>query len=76
MLSPDGTLAVAMHFQSRGKDPGAANLNMVNSSLKGLTPLPDLDDLTAQLKARGFNRITTHSLMPGSTFRGVSASVA
>jgi 2-polyprenyl-3-methyl-5-hydroxy-6-metoxy-1,4-benzoquinol methylase len=76
MLSPDGTLAVAMHFQSRGKDLGAANLNMVNSSLKGLTPLPDLDDLMTQLRQRGFNRITTQRLMPGSTFWGVSASIA
>ena len=69
-------LAVAMHFQSRGKDPGAANLNMVNCSLKGLTPLPPLDDLTVQLQERGFNRITTHRLMPGSTFCGVSAGRA
>jgi 2-polyprenyl-3-methyl-5-hydroxy-6-metoxy-1,4-benzoquinol methylase len=76
MLSPDGTLGVAMHFRSRGKDLGAANLNMVNSSLAGLTPLPDLDDLTEQLKERGFSRITTHRLMPGSTFWGVSAGIA
>lgn len=75
MLSPDGTLAVVMHFQSRGKDPGAANLNMVNCSLKGLTPLPALDDLTAQLKENGFHRITTQRLLPGSTFWGVSASI-
>jgi hypothetical protein len=33
MLAPHGTIAVAMNLQSRGKDPGAANLNMVNSSL-------------------------------------------
>lgn len=76
ILSPQGTLAVAMHFQSGGKDPGAANLNMVNSSLKGLTPLPDLNDLTVQLKESGFNRITTQRLVPGSTFFGVSAGIA
>lgn len=75
MLSPDGALAVVMHFQSRGTDPGAANLNMVNCSLKGLTPLPALDDLIVQLKERGFNRITAKRLLPGSTFWGVSASV-
>jgi len=76
MLSPDGTLAVAMHFQSKGQDPGAANLNMVNCSLKGLAPLPDLDSLTVELRKKGFNRITTQRLMPGSTFWGVSAGIA
>ena len=75
MLSSDGILAVAMHFQSGGKDIGAANLNMVNCSLKGLTPLPDLDELKAQLKESGFDEIRTHRLMPGSSFFGISASI-
>jgi len=73
MLSPNGVVAVAMNFQSMGKDIGAANLNMVNCSLEGLTPLPDLDELTAQLKESGFDEIRTHKLMPGSTFFGISA---
>lgn len=47
MLSPTGVLAVAMGFRSQGKDIGMANLNMVNSSLKGITPLPELDEVTA-----------------------------
>ncbi|MBE9581234.1 MAG: methyltransferase domain-containing protein [Proteobacteria bacterium] len=76
MLSPNGVVAVAMNFQSMGKDIGAANLNMVNCSLEGLTPLPDLDQLTAQLNESGFNEITAHRLMPGSTFFGISASIA
>jgi len=42
MLTPQGVLAVAMGFRSRGKDVGMANLNLVNSSLKGITPLPEL----------------------------------
>ncbi|MCK4486404.1 MAG: methyltransferase domain-containing protein [Desulfobacterales bacterium] len=75
MLSPNGVVAVAMHFQSRGKDLGAANLNMVNCSLKGLTPLPDLDELTAQLKETGFNEIRIQRLMPRSTFFGIIASI-
>jgi len=33
---------LAMGFRSKGKDIGMANLNLVNSSLKGVTPLPEL----------------------------------
>ena len=75
ILSPGGVVAIAMHFQSRGKDVGAANLNMVNCSLKGLTPLPDLDELTAQLEESGFSEIRAQRLIPGSTFYGITASL-
>jgi 4-hydroxy-2,2'-bipyrrole-5-carbaldehyde O-methyltransferase len=51
-----------------------ANLNMVNSSLRGLTPLPDLDDITSVLKKCGFGKIEIHRFMPGSTFYGIVAS--
>jgi 2-polyprenyl-3-methyl-5-hydroxy-6-metoxy-1,4-benzoquinol methylase len=74
MLAPHGVLALAMHFKSNGRDPGAANLNMVNSSLKGLTPLPDLESVTGQLKNSGFHETRTERLMPGSTFYGIIAS--
>jgi len=73
MLSTTGMLAVAMSFRSSGKDIGTANLNMVNSSLKGLTPLPDLDDITSLLKQYGFCKIGIHRFMPGSTFYGIVA---
>ena len=73
MLSPRGVVAVAMNFQSKGKDVGAANLNLVNCSLKGLTPLPNLDETTSLLKRCGFRRIEVHRFMPGSTFHGVIA---
>ncbi|MDY6952146.1 MAG: class I SAM-dependent methyltransferase [Thermodesulfobacteriota bacterium] len=76
MLPLNGILAVAMHFQSKGKDLGAANLNMVNCSLEGLTHLPDLNGLTAQLEKSGFNGIKTQRLIPGSTFYGVVAAKA
>ena len=76
MLSHHGTIAIAMHLQSKGKDLGAANLNMVNCSLKGLTPLPDLDEVTSQLKEGGFNEIKAQRLMPGSTFYGITARIA
>lgn len=75
MLSPDGVVAISTHFQSGGKDLGAANLNMVNCSLKGLTPLPALDELTAQLKESGFGDVKISRLIPGSTFYGISAGM-
>lgn len=74
MLSSEGVLAVAMSFHSKGKDMGTANLNMVNSSLKGLTPLPELTDITSVLKKCGFGKIEVHRFMPGSTFYGIVAT--
>ncbi|WP_321370195.1 class I SAM-dependent methyltransferase [uncultured Desulfuromusa sp.] len=74
MLLPTGVLAVAMSFHSKGKDMATANLNMVNSSLKGLTPLPQLDDITSVLKKCGFGKIEIHRFMPGSTFYGIVAT--
>lgn|GEM_PF-5669516 len=73
VLSPMGVLAVAMSFHSKGRDIGSANLNMVNSSLKGLTPLPALDDIKTALKKCGFSKIEVHRFMPGSTFFGIVA---
>ncbi|MBF0531063.1 MAG: methyltransferase domain-containing protein [Deltaproteobacteria bacterium] len=72
-LSPQGTLAVAMNFQSGGKDIGAANLNLVNCSLKGLTRLPRVEEITAQLKETGFHKIKIQRLIPGSTYYGIAA---
>lgn len=74
MLSPQGVLAIAMNCHSKGKDIGAANLNMVNCSLKGLTGLPDRDEIIALLRRCAFHQIDTHRFMPGSTFYGFVAS--
>jgi 2-polyprenyl-3-methyl-5-hydroxy-6-metoxy-1,4-benzoquinol methylase len=73
MLSSQGVLAVAMGFHSRGKDMAMANLNLVNSSLKGVTPLPELHEVTSLLKQCGFSTIEIHRFMPGSTFYGIVA---
>ncbi|RLB23462.1 MAG: hypothetical protein DRG76_04100 [Deltaproteobacteria bacterium] len=73
MLSPQGVLAVVMNFHSMGKDIAAANLNMVNCSLKGLAPLPKLDQVTSLLKQCGFRKIDIHRFIPGSTFYGIVA---
>jgi 2-polyprenyl-3-methyl-5-hydroxy-6-metoxy-1,4-benzoquinol methylase len=74
MLSPQGVLAVAMNCHSRGTDISAANLNMVNCSLKGLTRLPGRDEIIALLRRCAFHRIDTHRFIPGSTFYGFVAS--
>ena len=73
MLSPNGILIVVMNFHSKGKDIGAANLNVVNSSLKGLTPLPVLDETKSLLEQCGLSGIKIHQFMPGSTFYGIVA---
>ncbi|KPA16314.1 McpI, partial [Candidatus Magnetomorum sp. HK-1] len=73
MLSPNGILIVVMNFHSKGKDIGAANLNVVNSSLKGLTPLPDLDEIKLLLEKCGLSDIKIHQFMPGSKFFGIVA---
>ncbi len=73
ILSPKGVLAVIMNFHSQGKDIGAANLNMVNCSLKGLYPLPGLGEMTSLLKHCGFGSIEVHRFMPGTTFCGIAA---
>ncbi len=73
MLSPKGVLAVAMNCHSRGRDVGAANLNIVNCSLKGLTPLPSREEILSLLKRCAFREVDTHRFIPGSTFYGFVA---
>lgn len=73
MLSPNGIIIVVMNFYSKGKDIGAANLNVVNNSLKGLSPLPDVDEIKTLLEQCGLSKIKIHQFMPGSTFLGLVA---
>lgn len=73
MLSPGGILTVVMNFHSKGRDIGAANLNVVNSSLKGLTPLPDLDEIKSLLEQCGLSEINIRQFIPGSMFFGIVA---
>jgi SAM-dependent methyltransferase len=74
LLVNNGKLAIVMSFHSKGNDIGTANLNLVNSSLKGLTPLPDLDQIKSLLKQCGLGKIKVHRFMPKSTFYGIIAS--
>jgi hypothetical protein len=62
-----------MSFHSQGRDLGSANLNLVNNSLKGLTPLPELEETKLLLRSCGFSKIESHRFLPGSTFYGIIA---
>lgn len=73
MLAPRGVLAIAMNCHSQGADIGAANLNIVNCSLKGLTPLPSREEIVSLLKRCSFPEIDTQRFVPGSTFYGFVA---
>ena len=73
ILSSQGVLAIVMNFKSGGKDIAAANLNLVNCSLKGLTPLPEISEIQMLLKQCGFEAVTIHRFIPGSAFCGISA---
>lgn len=73
MLAPQGVLAIATTCRSMGMDVAAAHLNMVNCSLKGLTPLPRLEDIQSLLHRCGFRRIDTHRFIPGGTLYGILA---
>lgn len=73
-LSKNGKLLILNSMRGAGRDWMTSNLNLVNSSLKGLTPLPDLELTSKQLRESGFNNIKTSRLMPGSEFYGITAS--
>jgi len=72
-LAPNGILVIVMNFHSKGKDVGAANLNVVNNSLKGLNPLPNIDGIISLLNQCGLSKINTHQFMPRSSFLGIAA---
>jgi SAM-dependent methyltransferase len=73
LLSPKGRLALVNNFKSKGRDPMAANLNIVNCSLENLTALPDLEAVKAQLADCGFKRVQVARFMPRSEFYGITA---
>jgi hypothetical protein len=73
-LSQDGKIAVITTVQGHGKDPFAANLNLANCSLKGVTAVPELKSIETLFKNCGFNTIETTRIMPGSAFYSILAS--
>lgn len=74
-LTPTGMLSVVMNFASQGRDLAAANLNLVNCSLKGLHPLPSLEEISQVLERCGFRRLQVHHFLPASTFLGITAQL-
>lgn len=76
LLAPGGVFGLAASFRSNGKDLNSANLNMVNVSLEGLTPLPDLEETASLLRECGFSRVVRHVFFPGGTFCGLKASIS
>lgn len=73
-LSPSGSLAIAMNMQGAVRDVAAANLNLANTSFKGLTPLPDPETTAKQLAQSGFGKIQTVRFFPGTAFMGIHAT--
>ena len=73
LLGRGGRLGIVNTFQSKGIDAAAANLNIVNCSLKQLTTLPNLEDTETQLAGCGFTGIKATRFMPRSEFLGISA---
>lgn len=72
-LAPGGSLAIIMNMQGKASDFAAANLNMANASMKGVTLLPDPATLQEQLRESGFSIVRVSNLMPGSSFVGLQA---
>jgi 4-hydroxy-2,2'-bipyrrole-5-carbaldehyde O-methyltransferase len=73
LLAPNSCLALVNNFESKGKDIGASNLNIVNCSLNNLTRLPNIEDIKSQLMDCGFTRIKVTRFMPRCEFYGVTA---
>jgi len=72
-LSPEGSLVIVMNMEGKDSDAAAANLNLVNASLEGVTPLPNPSVLRNQLLDSGFSDVRVTGLMPGSSFIGMHA---
>lgn len=73
-LSHGGSLVIVMNMEGKESDAAAANLNMVNASLEGVTPLPNPSKLKRQLTDSGFSTVEVTPIMPGSSFMGIHAS--
>lgn len=73
LLSDDATVSIVNTMKSYNMDYSSANLNLASTTLKGITPLPDLDKTLVQLKESGLDPISTTNFMPGSSFYGIVA---
>ena len=68
LLATDGRFILVNSMQCRGKDFGAANLNLAVSSMAGCTPLPQRSLLVEQLRASGFERTDSQRLASQNAF--------
>jgi SAM-dependent methyltransferase len=73
-LAPGGALALTSMFQ--GDSVAAANFDLLLRATAGCAPLPDLAELTAQLRAAGFGAVEATPLLPGQPFYGLVARPA
>jgi len=73
LLSSGGVVAIVSSTQSKGRDPVTANLDLATRSLVGCWPLPDLEELEAQLARSGYSRLEKIRLVPGSQYYGITA---
>lgn len=73
-LSPGGALLIVTGCGGDGMDLFSANLNLATSSMEGLTPLPNADEMEAQLLEAGFHSAVRRRLVARTTFFGFIAS--
>jgi SAM-dependent methyltransferase len=73
-LSPDGALALVTSCRGEGADLFSANLNLATSSMEGLTPLPEVGEMEAQLREAGFANVRRKRLVARTTYFGFRAS--
>ncbi len=71
LLAPDGALALVSMMQ--GKSMEAANFDLVLRSTVGGAPLPELNEVSRQLRDGGFTQIKQIRLMFGEPFFGIVA---
>jgi 4-hydroxy-2,2'-bipyrrole-5-carbaldehyde O-methyltransferase len=70
-LKPGGQVLLTSACQ--GGSPGIQGLNIQVSMTEGMSPLPDADQLSQQLKAAGFSEVKTKRLIPFESFWAFSA---
>lgn len=74
MLSPGGALVITTGCGGAGVDLFTANLNLATSSMEGLTPLPRVEEMEAQLREAGFPSVVRRRLIVRTTYFGFIAS--
>lgn len=73
-LAPGGEVALVTSCRGPGIDLFSANLNLATSSMAGLTPLPEPEELEGQLREAGYTQVRRSRLIPRTTYFGIMAS--